>query len=100
MTANRSAAFLARLFFVTSALAATGAGAQDIKPLVGHSETAYDVAISPNADLVASASFDGKIILWKVSDGSNVATLSDHTGKVLTLAFSPDGKRLASGGDD
>jgi WD40 repeat protein len=69
------------------------------KVLEGHSETAYDVAFGGNG-LMASASFDATIKLWRVADGALLATLSGHTGKVLAVAFSPDGSSLLSGGED
>jgi WD40 repeat protein len=34
--------------------------------------------------------------LWDVSDGSQVHTLTGHTGSVQDVAFSPDGLLLAS----
>jgi WD40 repeat protein len=38
--------------------------------------------------------------LWDVDTGRLVASLSGHAGKVLCLAYSPDGTLLASGGHD
>jgi WD40 repeat protein len=52
--------------------------------------------------MVAIGGDDGKIRLWDISNPDKmpkepVATFEDaHTGGVLTLAFSPDGKTLAS----
>jgi WD40 repeat protein len=37
--------------------------------------------------------------LWG-PDGKGVATLNGHAGAVVTLAFSPNGKQLVSGGAD
>ncbi|MCO6455667.1 MAG: hypothetical protein J5I93_10270 [Pirellulaceae bacterium] len=38
--------------------------------------------------------------IWEVGSGRQVHTLRGHQGSVIRLAFSPDGKRLASAGSD
>jgi WD40 repeat protein/predicted Ser/Thr protein kinase len=42
----------------------------------------------------------GVVVLWEVSTGRHVALSGGHTGKILALSFSPDGKRIASAGSD
>jgi WD40 repeat protein/serine/threonine protein kinase len=42
----------------------------------------------------------GAICVFRVGSGQPVCTLAGHTGGVTSLAFSPDGKRLASAGKD
>jgi WD40 repeat protein/serine/threonine protein kinase len=41
-----------------------------------------------------------KITLWDIQSGNSIRTLPGHYGLVNSLAFSPDGKLLASGGMD
>jgi WD40 repeat protein len=57
------------------------------------------VAFSPDGRLVASAG-PRKIKIWNTSEGKLLATLSGHTKGTFTLAFSPDGQWLVSGGGD
>ena len=49
--------------------------------------------------MIASASGDATIKLWKLN-GSLVRTLKGHNDGINGIAFSPDGKRLASAGND
>ncbi|KAJ4864208.1 WD domain, g-beta repeat domain-containing protein [Trichoderma breve] len=57
------------------------------------------VAFSPNSRILASAL--GHIVqFWDASTGSPQRTLEGHTGKVRSIAFSSDGKILASSSDD
>ena len=57
------------------------------------------VAFSPNGELLASAEWDGGLRLWAV-EGSKapVATLRGDRNPLFTVAFSPDGARVAAGG--
>jgi WD40 repeat protein len=86
------------------------------EPLVGHRDHVLDVAFSPDGKLLATASADGTVILWDVPARRRVGEpLTGHgtnlpesqfgpTGRlgydVSSLAFSPDGKLLASGSYD
>jgi WD40 repeat protein len=71
-----------------------------VLPQIGHSAGVAQLAFSPNGDILASASINGEIKLWRVSDWSELSTLSGHTSGVGSLAFSPDGAILASSSDD
>ncbi|OUL35397.1 serine/threonine protein kinase [Nostoc sp. T09] len=87
--------------------------------LTGHRLQVNSVAFSLQGQLLASASFDRTICLWQLPttevllkyneatgefknrpDCTLLGTFSGHAWAVLTIAFSPDGKILATGSDD
>ena len=47
---------------------------------------------APMAGTLASGGYDRTVRLWEVSSGKASATLAGHSGWVLALGFSPDGK--------
>ena len=71
--------------------------------LIGHGETVYGVAYSPDGKVVATGSFDQSIKLWDAATGKPIRTLAGPTAnqrQILTVAFSPNGRILACGGED
>jgi len=65
-----------------------------------HTDQVNAVAFSPDGQLLASASDDHTVKLWRVSDGALLATLEGHYEEVTSVAFSHNGEMLASGSMD
>lgn len=55
------------------------------------------VALSADGTLGATGFQDGSIHLWDGTTGAETATINAHSEPIVSLAFNPDGDRLASG---
>jgi WD40 repeat protein len=64
--------------------------------LARHSGEVVTARYSPDGEWIASAGTDRTIRVWRASERQDVAILHGHTGTVIELAFSRDGRRLAS----
>jgi WD40 repeat protein len=49
---------------------------------------------------LSTASYDGTAKMWDVESGQYLRTLSGHLYALWSVAWSPDGKRLAAGSAD
>ena len=77
--------------------------------LTKHTQKIVALTISPSSEFIATGSSDWTIEVWKVKDTKllSEADLGDplwifrgHAGTVTAVAFSPNGKMLASGSTD
>lgn len=57
------------------------------------------VRFHPNSLYIATGSSDWSARLWDVQRGTSVRVFIGHQGVVSTLAFSPDGRYLATAGE-
>ncbi len=93
-----------------------------LKVLKGHTEWVQEIAYSPDCSKLASASFDHTIRIWNAepdlsmtgtisnwfkestslfkSTSDCLKTFSGHDNKIMSITFSHDGYRLASGSWD
>ena len=80
-----------------------------LETIPGYSKYVEDVVFSPDDQLLATSTYNGKIVVWKINPSNEFtkyrfirkqASMSDNLRQVRDLAFSPNGKLLASASDD
>jgi WD40 repeat protein len=85
-------------------LLTTGSGCLDLwdtqtgqhKLTISHKDIEGNAAFSPVEQVLAAASPEGAIRLWDARSGELLKELTGHTDGIWAMAFSPDGKTLAS----
>ena len=60
----------------------------------------HSLSFSGDGHLIAVGKIDGSITLFDVKQGKIIGRLYGHTTAVMSLAFTPDSKTLASAGQD
>jgi WD40 repeat protein/tRNA A-37 threonylcarbamoyl transferase component Bud32 len=78
---------------------------EEVLALKGHTAQVTSVAFSPDGKRIASGAggraaqgklLPGQVKVWDAQTGQQLLDLKGHANIVLSVAFSPDGKRLAS----
>lgn len=70
------------------------------KRFLGHDDTIYCAATSPDGSLLATGSYDRRILLWDIESGQVVRELSGHNGAIYDLDFDPRGQLLVTASAD
>ena len=65
-----------------------------------HGDTIFDMAVSTDGKLLATAGGDKLVKIWDLSTRKETARLEGHSAQVLTLAFNSDATQLVTGGAD
>jgi len=73
-----------------------------LTPCVGHDSWVRALAFVPGENLLISGDYHGRLIWWKADAEKPLPlrSVDAHKGWVRAVAMSPDGKRLASCGND
>ena len=71
-----------------------------LKKLTGFESGGYYIAWHPTKNILASAGFDEKVLVWDVDTAKQTMSLNEPTKSVESISWSPDGTRLAAGSSD
>jgi len=66
-------------------------------PVIPHLSPYLSPVWSPDGKLIATAASDNTVQVWSAVSGRLIHTLQGHTARIDRIAWSPDGKWIASG---
>ena len=71
---------------------------RELALLTGHTERVTAIDFPADGSFLASCSFDRTVRLWNIDTGEQTAVFAGHRGSIGSIAVSPDGKTVVSGG--
>uniref|UniRef100_A0A182ILS3 Uncharacterized protein n=1 Tax=Anopheles atroparvus TaxID=41427 RepID=A0A182ILS3_ANOAO len=81
--------------------AGSGYREEPFSPLLGHRYGVTSVRVSPKGAVLASASVDGTVILWNLSNGEITNVINQQAGEAIRACiFSPNGATIVSSDDN
>jgi len=75
------------------------ATSERVATLAGHDGPVSGVAYLAGEHTMVTSSFDGSVRFWDADTGSELSSFDPGVGQVVSLAVSPNGNRLLTGGD-
>ena len=75
------------------------ATSERVATLVGHDGPVSDAVYLAGERTMVTSSFDGWVRFWEADTGSELSSFDPGVGQVVSLAVSPNGNRLLTGGD-
>jgi WD40 repeat protein len=67
---------------------------------IGFEGIVTQIAYSPDASMIATASSDGTTRIWNSTDGGFLVTLTGHTDRVSSVSWTPDGTQVFTASED
>ncbi|MDA7906383.1 protein kinase [Mariniblastus sp.] len=72
-----------------------------IRTLAGSKSEIWQAVFSDQGHLVGASTYTGELWVWETATGNRILSVDEaHSGQIGSLAFSKDGTRLITAGDD